>query len=127
MAPRAPKGHILVVGDFIIDRTWLVTDLPLPKRVESHYDIIPGTLVSPKNQTDVAGGVGTIARCIAATSAADVTFAGGWSKDIADPRELFPEKDGLTDRSRIHHIRLGEVPFTTLKSRVFTSDPSGPA
>ncbi len=125
MVPAAP-GHILIVGDFIIDRTWLVTDLPLPKRVESHYDIIPSTLVNPKNQTDVAGGVGTIARCIAATSTAEVTFASGWGKDVADPRELFP-KDGLTDPARIHHIRLGEAPFTTLKSRVFTSDPRGPA
>jgi hypothetical protein len=123
----ATSGRILVVGDFIIDRTWLVTDLPLPKRIESHYDVIPSTLVNPKNQTDVAGGVGTIARCIAATSTLDVTVASGWGKDVVNPRDLFPPYDGMTDLDRIDFIKVGEAPFTTLKSRVFTSDPSGPA
>ena len=126
-APAAPGNgqHILVVGDFIIDRTWLVTDLPLPKRYESHYDVIPTTLVNPDNRTDVAGGVGTIARGIAATSDARVTVVTGFSADVAvAPKDLFPP-DGMTNVDRVDFRQICSASFTTLKLRIFASEPVG--
>src|SRR4051812_15496884 len=70
---------ILLVGDYITDRTWLVGEPSLLERYNSHYSIHPHTLVDPAPETDVAGGIATVARAIASVVPSKVTVISAWS------------------------------------------------
>lgn len=118
------KGTVLVIGDFIIDRTWLVGEPSLAEQHNSHYEIHPRNLVEPEREPDVAGGVGTAARALAAISEdLDIVVVGAWS-DYAEAemvnRLIPPDGDpSIKKPSRIEFRRLVATGFTNLKSRFY--------
>lgn len=123
----AAEQTILLVGDFITDRTWLVGEPSLLERHNSHFAIHPHTLVDPARETDVAGGVATIARAIGAVSTAKVVAVGAWSyyvtNEFARGRLIPPE--GELRKRPIDFRQAYESEFTSVKTRVFLPEPGG--
>src|SRR5258708_15295973 len=93
----APR--VLLVGDLIVDRSWLVNAPRAPVKHEAPYEVSPQRMASPSNRTDVAGGVGTTARALASLGNADITLVSAWGEDINIP-SMFP-KEGKLEVSRI--------------------------
>ncbi|HKR62783.1 MAG TPA: AAA family ATPase [Thermoanaerobaculia bacterium] len=119
---------ILLVGDFITDRTWLVGEPSLVERYNSHYSVHPHTLVDPARETDVAGGIGTVARSIAAVTTHDIVVVGAWSyyaeTEFQERRKLVPPEGELSKRP-ISFRRVYEPDFTSVKTRVYLPEPGG--
>lgn len=119
------QDTILIVGDFISDRTWVVGEASLAERHNSHYDVHPRNLVEPWRETDVAGAIGTTARCLAGILPNHHIIAiGGWS-DYAEEemqRRLVPEDadPAVTPRSKLEFRRFVKTEFTNLKSRFYS-------
>jgi len=120
----AAVPRVLLVGDLIIDRSWLVNAPRAPVKHEAPYEVSPQRMASPLNLTDVAGGVGTTARALASLGNADVTLVSAWGEDVNLPA-MFPEEGNLAV-SRIALLRAATCPFTTMKWRVYTAEPTGP-
>jgi hypothetical protein len=124
------RNVVLNVGDFIIDRTWLVGEPSLAEQHNSRYDIPPRNMVEPEREPDVAGGIGTIARALAAvTSDLEILSVGAWSEYVyAEMRNrlLPPDFDrSIAQPSRLEFYRLFETKFTNLKSRFYLPDLHG--
>jgi hypothetical protein len=121
---------VLIVGDFIIDRTWLVGEPSLVEQHNSHYDVHPRNMVDPSREPDVAGGIGTIARALAAvTNDLEIVCLGAWSEYASaemQRRLLPPDADPQLIRpSTMAFHRLRETPYTNLKSRFYLPQLGG--
>jgi hypothetical protein len=121
---------VVVVGDFIIDRTWVVGEPSLAEQHNSHYDIHPRNMVEPQREPDVAGGIGTIARALAAvTSDLKIVAIGAWSEYAyaeMERRLIPPDFDrSLKTPSRVEFRRLFETEYTNLKSRFYLPELDG--
>jgi hypothetical protein len=107
---------ILVVGDLMLDRTWLLAPMPVSSTSQSHADVPPLKTQFPEKQTEVIGGAAAVARAICAMDASvEVILIGEWPESIS-PESLIPEP-GFTRRIKlIHH---GKTAFLTEKWRVY--------
>lgn len=122
-----PERTILLVGDYITDRTWLVGEPSLLERYNSHYSIHPHTLVDPARETDVAGGIATVARAIGAAVPSKATVIGAWSyypENEFKGNRLVPLEGELKNDS-IRFQRIYEPDFTSIKTRVYLPEPGG--
>lgn len=124
------QNVVLIVGDFIIDRTWLVGEPSLAEQHNSHYDVHPRNMVDPAREPDVAGGIGTIARALAAVAnGLEIVCVGAWSAYASaemERRLLPPDCDpSLKKPSSATFRRLIETPFTNLKSRFYLPQVGG--
>ena len=118
---------ILLVGDFITDRTWLVGEPSLLERYNSHYSVHPHTLVDPARETDVAGGIATVARAIASVIPAKPIVMGAWSyypQNEFKAHRLVPHEGELKEDT-ISFRRVYESEFTSIKTRVYLPEPGG--
>lgn len=120
---------ILLVGDFITDRTWLVGEPSLLERYNSHYSVHPHTLVDPSRETDVAGGIATVARTIGAVAANKIIVAGAWSyyiqNEFDDPQRRLIPPEGLLAKNNIDFRRVYRSDFSSVKTRVYLPEPGG--
>lgn len=119
---------ILLVGDFITDRTWLVGEPSLLERYNSHYSVHPHTLVEPSRETDVAGGIGTVARSMGAVTTRPIVVVGAWSyyahNEFNNRKKLVPP-EGELKRNPISFRRVYDTEFTAVKTRVYLPEPGG--
>src|ERR1043165_184474 len=119
---------ILLVGDYITDRTWVVGEPSLIERYNSHYAVHPHTLVDPARETDVAGGITTVARAIASVMPAKVIVVGAWSYYVTNElarKQLIPPEGLLKHDQSIDFRRVYEPEFTSVKTRVYLPEPGG--
>jgi hypothetical protein len=119
---------ILLVGDYITDRTWLVGEPSLLERYNSHYSVHPHTLVDPARETDVAGGIATVARAICSVVPSKATVIGAWSyypENEFKGTRLVPMEGELKKSSSISFQRIHESEFTSIKTRVYLPEPGG--
>jgi hypothetical protein len=113
-------NRILIVGDLILDRTWLVSKTPTASTSQSHGDVRPLRSPFPEKRTDIIGGAGGVARAICAMDKdAEVDLFGEWPNDF-DPIATIPETDF---RRRIKAHRCGWTDFITEKLRIYVEKP----
>lgn len=119
---------ILLVGDFITDRTWLVDEPLLLENYNSRASLRPCTLVDPVRETDVAGGIGTVARSIGAATTNPIVVVGAWSDytqgELNDHKKLVPPEGELSKRD-ISFRRVYDTDFTSVKTRVYLPEFGG--
>jgi DNA polymerase III delta prime subunit len=124
------KKTILIVGDVMIDRTWLIRSSSIQSTSQAHAGIKPEKLIDPsKKNTDMLAGAGTPTRRLLASSKEKdikVHVIGGWSDELditlfKKPNTLIPEiKD--ENRDRIKFERFVSTKFDTLKWRIYSSE-----
>src|SRR5947208_308422 len=104
---------ILVVGDLMIDRNWVVPSKSALATSQAHDDIFPRKLINPLWTTDLLGGMGFIVRSlVTANPELQVVVVSGWS-DGFDPREyLFPEPKN-TQEANVDFVQVVKTPFNT--------------
>jgi hypothetical protein len=124
---------VLVLGDLVIDRTWLVGEAVAEKRFTAHRDVLPRQLVDPSRNTDVAGGIGTLSRALGAIGQ-PVIMAGIWDDVIEGSLlELVPPEQKLAEgkdekrprRGNLSFCRLGQSRFTSMRHRIYAAEPKG--
>lgn len=114
--------QILVVGDIMVDRSWLVQ--PSDTVTSQHHGgVSPLRLVDRRASTSMLGGAGTVARRLLARGAT-VVLAGGWSDRLEDVirrglKDLIPED--ISDR--LTCLWIARTPFETEKFRVYEAPP----
>src|ERR1035437_974303 len=54
------KDCILVVGDLMVNRNWVLPDRSVSVTSQSHGDVLPRKLIDPGWQTDVLGGAACV-------------------------------------------------------------------
>lgn len=113
---------VLLVGDFLVDRTWLVGKPAQEERFSAHYDVLPKVL-DPSRKTDVAGGIATTARVLSANGI-DVTVVGAWGKD-AQPETMVPLPP-LVDGTygKIDWVHAGSPTHPPTITRIFAFNAS---
>jgi len=115
-------GTVLVLGDLLVDRSWLVGPEVAEKHVPAPGEVLPRSLLDPGRHTDVAGGIGTVARAIAAVDPdRPVIAAGVWDKDVDENLdEMVPPKK--SDFPALAFRQLGTSKFTSIRHRIFVPE-----
>jgi len=131
MAGEKTDFCILIVGDLIIDQTWLVGEPNPSEKYVAHFDVLPRDLTDPNRKTSAAGGIGTIARTLVATLEKSsigkysykINVYGIWGKDFERSKELYipPEPDGKT-LEKINFVQIAETESTRLISRIYVHE-----
>jgi ATPase family associated with various cellular activities (AAA) len=120
----AQGKDILVVGDLMVDRNWLVPSKSAISTSQAHDDVPPSKLIGPRWQTDVLGGAGVVARAaLVAAPNSTIYLAGAW-KDGFDPRDFLCPED-KKNGGRIKFIRAAKTPFNTEKFRIYEQSSKG--
>lgn len=118
------KG-ILVVGDLMIDRNWIVPTRSAISTSQAHDDVPPRKLVGPRWQTDVLGGSGVVARAaLAAVQDSTTYLAAAWNNGF-NPRDFLSPEDKKNGK-RIRFIQAARTPFNTEKFRIYEQSSKGP-
>ncbi len=109
----------------VIDRSWLVGPEFAEKRVPVPGESLPRSLLEPDRQTDVAGGIGTVARAIAAIDPKRPVIAAGiWDRNVAESiDELVPPKK--SDFPELAFRQLGTSKFTSIRHRIYVPEVKG--
>ena len=116
--PRMKSG-VLVVGDLLIDRTWLVGESSTKRLFTPHYAVTPRELVDANKKNDVIGGIGTIARTLTVNDdpkdPRPVYVAGVWN-DVVEREmlQLVPPEGALAYAVSDDPTRLGHLHFRRL-------------
>jgi hypothetical protein len=126
------NNHIIVVGDFMIDRSWVV-NAGVPDTVQAHGDVKPMKRIKPSWNSDRLGGAGIAltalqAMCRLKGYPAALHGLGIWS---ADDKELMERlARGRTESAtpdvsvQLHRLqttsREGCMPITTIKARFYS-------
>lgn len=133
--------HVLVVGDVMIDSTWLVGGTTPGGTSTPHFGIERRRLIRPPSssgkplRTDVLGGAGSAVRwLLAADPAVYVKLLGAWAPETK-PKLLVPDQPekaatGGSRKSasaRLEPTVLVKTPFTTTKWRLFEYAEGRPA
>jgi hypothetical protein len=126
---------VLVVGDLAIDRNWLISEPAADEQRYATYDnVVPRSLIEPERFTDVAGGIGTIARALGSIPGMRVYAAGAWSNEVAgrltDKKELLPpDVDLKKAQANVDFIALADPEdppqSTLLRHRIYTPQAVG--
>lgn len=118
------RKFIVVAGDVMIDRNWLVAKPPAGTSQE-HADVPAWKTLDTSRRPDVLGGAGIIARAAYSTSDTQrVCLIGAWRKDF-NPAEAFPEKVLFSGRkleqegTPIRFVRFANTDFNTEKYRIY--------
>jgi hypothetical protein len=116
------RRTVLVLGDLLVDRSWLVGPEFAEKRAPAPGEPLPRSLIEPRRHTDVAGGIGTVARAIAAIDPdRPVIAAGIWDKNVDENiDELVPPKK--SDFPKLKFLRLGRSKFTSIRHRIYVPE-----
>ena len=121
---------ILVVGDLMIDRNWVVPRASAVATSQAHADVAPRKLISPTWQTAVLGGAGVVARAavaaaISAKSDSKIYLAGAW-EDGFKPADFIPyDERKLIPKGKIEFIQAAKTTFNTEKTRVYEQRSTG--
>ncbi|SRR6266481_4975447 len=121
------RKAILVVGDLMIDRTWVVPNKSSIATSQAHDGIPPRKLINPLWQTDVLGAAGFVARAaLSAAPGSKIHFAGGWQDSFNPSEFLSPEDKAANPQPRISFIRAATTPFNTEKFRIYEDTAEEP-
>lgn len=121
--PSKPSA-ILIVGDLMVDRTWVVPKVSALATSQAHDDVPPRKLIKPLWQTDLLGGLGFILRTIvAAAPTLKLYVASAWSANFNPGDYLFPGKQVSRP---IDFLRLASTAFNTEKFRVYEQSAKEP-
>lgn len=118
----SPKD-ILVAGDLMIDRTWIVHPYN-SESIQSHGGIDALKLIDRKANNGALGGAGSIVRRLIARGAR-VRLAGAWSKVLQfalsnNHRKFIPEIPAKSDL--FHGIQTCVTEFDTERHRIYEGD-----
>src|SRR5258708_17816388 len=126
MAEIPQKRSFLIVGDTVIDRTWVVSSAPPTSTSQAHFDVAPWKLVEPHRKCDVLGGAATIARSVAMLAPdAQVHLAGAWGNEL-HPGDCVPDEPGFDEAPRIRFHMVANTPFTREITRVYEATADEP-
>jgi len=117
------KG-VLIAGDLMVDRNWLMPSQSAISTSQAHGDVPPSKLIHPQWQTDVLGGAGVVARAaLLAAPNSTIYLVGAW-KEGFDPRDFLSPEDEK-NKGRIKFIRAAKTPFNTEKFRIYEQSSKG--
>jgi bifunctional ADP-heptose synthase (sugar kinase/adenylyltransferase) len=118
--------HILVIGDFMLDREWILSGLPLPT-VQSHSQVKPMQRIHPTWDDNRLGGAGmTLMALKTLCEKKDLNYSlhgiGLWNEN---DETLFQQLAGDEIRVKLHRLKIktemdsGKI-VTSIKSRFYT-------
>src|SRR6185295_17323709 len=113
--PTGTPRTILVYGDLMVDRSWVVSGR-ISTTSQAHNDIPPLQRIAPERHPDRLGGAGLLASAIRHLCAPAAVSLLCTSSTI-DDRTL----DGLT----LHQLDVTETPTTTIKFRAYRLNTEG--
>src|SRR6266542_6649014 len=106
---------ILVYGDLMIDRTWIVTKPA--STAQRHGDVIPKRREAPTRSDEFLGGAGTIATALAHFCSIDASV------------HLLCYSGPIENKTRgnvtLHQLPTSSDPITTIKFRVYIKAKNG--
>jgi bifunctional ADP-heptose synthase (sugar kinase/adenylyltransferase) len=126
------NNHLIVVGDFMIDRSWVV-NAGVPDTVQAHGDVKPMKRIKPSWNSDRLGGAGMTltalqAMCQLKGYKAVLHGIGIWSADDKELMERLARGHAPSASPgapvQLHRLettsRTGCTPITTIKSRFYS-------